>query len=221
MRAWIIGLVSAVLAACGGGGGGSAPPPAPSVATTNPHAAWMSLLSNTRTYSAAGTGSDGRQYAVSLTIAPSTGMTVGGTAFPSTTFTTQLTRNGAFLSSTFAEYAYETATGRVMFISYAGGGCAALSASHQLPATASLGAAGPMFAGQYSPSCITPNAQTLTATWSFEADGANAMLCINQRRALLVTHTESWCVAVNAAGVPLSAARVSISDGAGFSLTAR
>lgn len=220
MRAWIIGLAVA-LGACGGGGD-SAPPPTPSATATNPRAAWMSLLTNTRTYSVAGTGGDGRQYGVSLTIAPGAGLTSSdGTAFPSATFTTRLARNGAPLSSTFAEYAYEAGTGRVMFIVYGGGGCAALSASYQVPASAGLGAAGPMFSGRYSPACITLGAQALTATWSFEADGANGMLCINQRREGLAVHSESWCVAASAAGVPLSAARVSISDGSGFSLTAR
>jgi hypothetical protein len=219
------GLV-ALLAACGGSDDTTPP--------TQDHdvrAAWRNVLAGRHTWTARGTGSDGRTYTVTIDAGPAP-----DSAFPVTGVTAahslaQLTTEaGGTVATGTQETWYDGATLQVIGMRHALTGatpaCDVAVASSTPPTAAKVNTSGPLADLDERSGCGAsfPRVGTLQLAWSLEFEPGIVWFCVNTTErdlAGLVASFEGDCVQVDPGGVLGAAVRITVRHGNGFSLVAR
>ena len=216
-RYWLL-LAALLLTACGGGGGGDATSATPSVTSTDARAAWRSLLSATRVFSASGTGSDNANYQIAITAQPVGATTINSTQVQQIDFSTILNRNSASYGSSSFDLFILNGTGIAYAYREANGDCSLFSAASEPQATpAVIGQSGTLYSGTVAVGCSTINgvpvvtSGTITGTWSIQSEGAVTFFCVDSKRQEFVTTNQISCVEVsNAAGALATRVRISL-----------
>jgi hypothetical protein len=237
--------MAALLTACGGGGGSSGgsappPPPAPAPAPSGPpfdvSAAWRNLLTanTTKTWTVNGTASNGSAFTITLTnAAPQTAQVFGVTGATSSASdaTAQLAIAGGALTvqttstTSYFDPATFVVTGvRKTPVTPTGPATCSIpsasvaSASVTPPASAAVGANGPLQTFDDLNGCVPASTKTGTSvtTWSMEAEGAVNLFCQNTTSTLVGNSLEAkqaTCLEVAQDGTLLTRARVTIAQG--------
>jgi len=227
--AWC-GIAVSVLAGCGGGGG-DPPPPPPPPATYAVRAALANLLTVGGSWTVSGTASDGSAYSLTFGFAPaaSAPFPVSGEMAERSIETVSTNAGGVDLGSSTLTYYFHAADLAFVGIAADDGTCSSMSSNTALPATASPGASGALYAENDYDNCSggTVPPDTTVGRWSLETDAAVNLLCWTQVTPgppAAPLATISYCFEVAADGALGSKARVSVSSAAfspPFSLTAR
>jgi hypothetical protein len=230
-------LCAAALAACGGGGddnagtpsvGTGTPVTSPGGGTTSPTynvaAAWHNALTSSAVYGPlTGTGSDNRAYVANISLNPQ-----AGAAFPLTgaasgvqIFSVTYGLNGGASNGTSTLYYYDTTSDQVRGVSDTSNNtCATATAGAALPTAAAVDASGTLFTTSNRSGCAANSPAVAgtsgTATWAVRSVGGVAFFCVTQSAATSAT----LCVQMDTDGTLRSQARLSVDDGAGFTLTA-
>jgi hypothetical protein len=201
--ALLCALIATTQAGCGGGGDSSAPAPAP-ITTVDAKALWRSLLTGSRAWNVAGTGTDGASYSGSLSIVAATSLgTLNGQSKETPRITVRISRNGG--PSTVAETIVylDPGTGLVRYLTRQNGDCLEPSSSQEPSTSVSVGQAGALFAGPLFLRCgggqfARSNA---TAGYSIEAIEGATFFCFNMtvQSPLGSTGIESLCAALASA----------------------
>jgi len=242
-------LTAAVLSACGGGGGGSGdgggglppPPPAPAPApgpgpapapgTVNANNAWRNFLTTTQAWTVSGTGSNGLNYQIALSLTPGPRQTfpLSGVQRSTTTARAELKPGGLAIQTnegvTYFDLTSYVADGTKTTDSTGASTCSTATASSQPPESAAIGASGPLqsyvdYNGCLSSSAVSGSSVT---TWSVESENNITYFCLNtvaKNNAGAVLTSEGDCFQIDANGTFGAKARVTLHT-AMFDLIAR
>lgn len=220
-------LVVLLLSACGGGGGDNpAPVAAPPPSTVAALTAWKTVLLAPRTIAVAGTGSDGKAYSLSYTIAATVSVTVNGQATDRVDITAILRSGGAATSSSSESLFIRTGTGLIHAVSRPDGSCGLVAAPREPPATAALLQGGQLYSTDIQQSCssLDFSFEREDSSWSIESDGSTAYFCVRTVQsgtAVGLGRTQQICVQSSSAGVIGAASRVTLTEGSTFTLVMR
>ncbi len=236
-RTRLAGLAAcAALAGCGGGGGGGQSAFERPTDTFNARAAWLNLLAANRSWSVAGTGSDGRNYNFTLALSPAVAAVFPptGVSSPVTNVQATLTLVGGGSATGLTEVFHDGA-GTLLGERQSGDGVTGTACEKITPGTAQLpptavqidtaDATGALYRSSSLPSCANTSVDgTATGTWSLEVHAGITYFCLNAVARDLsipaaVVSSESDCVQVLPDGTLRNAARVRLAVG-GFSILA-
>lgn len=222
-------LLICSLAACGGGGGGSPPPivaPEPTVTGVDIGGAWRNYLSAPHTWVIPGTGSDGRNYQLTIDMKPGAAraFALTGATASTTEQTLKLTVTGGATDDSSGTLFFNTDGGMVGV--YDGGACAAARALAALPGASASGTTGALFVLDGYTGCTkaSPINGATTFTWSVASDVGMNLFCITSQEANssgTVVGTEVDCIEAAANGSLGSRAKFTISRPDGTSITGK
>jgi hypothetical protein len=205
---------AALLAACGGGGDAAGAPVGPYMV----NAALQKLLATGGSWPMSGTN-NGTSFTVTIAFAPTTNgpYPVDGTASSRAVETITIASNGTSSSGTQTIYFNPTTDAFIGLL--ASGLCSTATSNTALPASAVVGAAGPIFTENDLDGCATNSnvVSTSSNTWTVVADTGVPLLCWNVTQTALTSGgtsgTESTCVEVAPNGTLGTRARFSLTSG--------
>lgn len=213
-RLWGLSAAAAMLlAGCGGGGDdGSGSPQDYAV-----RAAMGQWLTEAHSWVVTGIGSSGKSYTVNIAFAPMAPAPipiVGGVAARSQQ-TFAATIDGATFEGALTYY-FDAATLTFAASDNGTGGCSVATATTALPASARVGATGPVSTDSNYDGCTSGAAvvSTATNTWSLESTTEVVLLCLKQAVLDLAgasIATQSTCVEIAPDGSLGSKARLVVS----------
>lgn len=216
---------AALLTACGGGGGGDLEVRV----DYNPGAAWQQLLTTSRSYTATGRSSDGRDYVYTLSFAPQGSGTYPRNGAPAerTERRSSLTPLGGLpvvdLGSLFF------VTGFLLIgLSSASGGCSDISMPFVPPPLSPIGGNGSLFGNTDYASCAPGGSSNGSSTtrWTIQIYSGDVYFCLDTMQrdgGGAVSLTQSICFGLSPTGTGLGP-KLQYSlviPGQGFSLVAR
>ena len=172
------------------------------------------------------TGSDGKAYSLSYTIAAPVSVVVNGQN-TSRVDVTAILRNGGAIVSTASESLFvRTGTGLVHAVLRPNGSCGLVAAPTEPPATAALLQGGQLYTSDIQLSCssLDFSFEREQSTWSIESEGSIAYFCVRtvaSGTAVGLGSAQQVCVQASVAGAIGAAARITITQGSTFSLVMR
>jgi hypothetical protein len=219
--------LAAMLSGCGGGDGAATAP----AEEYDAFAAWRGVLATRHTWSARGTGSDGRRYTVTIDAAPGgTGtFPVTGAAAARSIVMLVTDVDGVAISGT-QETWHDPTTLRVVGLSRALTGgtptCDVATVALSPPAAAQVNTSGTLARLDELDGCdaSSTRAGTITLTWSLEFEPDIVWFCVNSTErdpADLVVSFEGDCVETAPDGTLGTAVRITVQQAGGFTLVAR
>lgn len=227
MRKRLTALAAAVLlSACGGGGGSG---DIDVRVDYDPGAAWRQLLTTPRNYTAAGRGSDGRDYVYTLSFTPQ-----GSGSYPRNGASAERVERRSSLTPFGGPPAIDL--GALFFItgflliglSSASGGCSDIGMPFAPPPFSPIGGSGSLFGSTDYASC-TPGGSSngnSTTRWTIQFYSGDVYFCLDTTQrdsGGAVSLTQSICFALSPAGNGLGSKLqyTLVIPGQNFSLVAR
>lgn len=221
------------LVACGGGDGGqpAAPTNTASTApqTANVAAVFADVFRSSRSYSMAGTASDGSAVTASVSIAPGAQAQANGQTYDSATISIAMFRGGALVASSISTLWLAPGTSQIVYSFKSDGSCFIAMAHGVLPSSAALGQAGAYVSGSKYSGCSPSNlprtfwteSAAVTQTWSYRQIAGVAFVCLDSsERSIVGSATESDCFEVSDASGAIGArARLTQTDLSGRTTT--
>jgi hypothetical protein len=219
---WVTAAAAALLAACGGGGDTAATPVGPYMI----NAALQHLLLTGGSWPMSGSD-NGTTVTVTIAFAPAASgpYPVDGTASSQAVETITIASSGT--SSSGTQTIYFNATADAFIGLQSSGLCSTATSNTALPASAVVGAAGPIFTENDLDGCASNSnvVSTSSNTWTVVADTGIALLCWNVAETALTpagaSGTESTCIEVAPDGTLGANARFSLTSGTTVNISAR
>jgi hypothetical protein len=215
----------ALLPGCGGGGDDAG---LPINTVVDARAAWQSMITQPRSFTVAGRGSDGANYEVLLGFTPGAAGTfpVTGQAGATTVQAVTLKREGSIVSTGTATLYFNATTGVAYGIVANDGTCSRFTMTAPPPASTALNTGGRLYDSTELAGCTagSPAEGSVRVDWTVENEGSVIFFCTNatlRDAGGTVVGTEQDCVQTDTAGAIGTRARVRIDVPGTFSLTAR